>query len=959
MNPFSFDESSLMEFYDLKTLNPTNSWTQDSTAVYNLEKWAVQTPDMVNSYNVLKDLMDQEQQQQGLNGMSETDEREIKRQLEIVDDPLRHSVKIIQLIDTLPPSEVTNVADLTQYLINNKNFNVKKFLGDIHNKDSFTELSQSLDILDQDIQNQANDLKRLVQENFTKYVKIKNRLDQIYKQFLDNVNAKDPSLNAADALDVDQLGEKVDTSVREITRKLKPLMECQSKLNSYQLARLFIEENKQFFNLPRTLERHISNNNYQSFISEYLKGKELYKQLKADYMESPSYPKTIDTIWNKAEQLTEAYRENTWSTLINNENLVEQQSVFLPLISKLLDLKLTENPIIKWINIKLEKFEADLSTNSERLLEKVIAAQRSIVKINEKISEDDDEHIGVNLSYYTTIGQLFSPTYTNNGSPVERSENTSSDTLPESTNGNWNKPEKDLTGASLTRGLTDSPNVIEMWLMIVRYVQELSVICNKFIDLWDHVANFLDGSYQNTIINEKKKNNILVGDTNSISNFKQFLVLEDDQIKKIRDKGELFVTLISGKLLLLFQSSQESLPLKQASSTKEDRSPQNYGFVPPNANGLSCLRYLPMIIEPLLRFATQLAQLGISKRCIETTRELVGVVINRSISAISATRQRDIGNFHLLEDWEVHKLVDGISNSGSKRIKYAVTQFPEIVLTFQQYSIKTIRDILYACERLPVINEISVVSYPSKKQITPIEIQQIISMETVLEAILKNAAKDKDNPRTSHTLLTLTNLQHIRETTFVEIRKYFDEAFECHLSDKKLDIITLLQKMEVSIFGNYLSTLKINLKNILDEKFHQIDWPSHTSNSFRISDYILESLMLLVTIHSECYRIGPQLIEKVLRDAQVFISRFLFEALKTYVGAISSDGLLQITVDLIFFQKILGSLLEPETKATLRACLQDCFQNKIDKLDKCINDVQPIVDSNIKKTSIQFAAFQC
>lgn len=95
-----------------------------------------------------------------------------------------------------------------------------------------------------------------------------------------------------------------------------------------------------------------------------------------------------------------------------------------------------------------------------------------------------------------------------------------------------------------------------------------------------------------------------------------------------------------------------------------------------------------------------------------------------------------------------------------------MTQFPEIVTSFQEVSIKTTRDLLFAYEKLPIINGISVVSYPSKQLLTGIEIQQIISMEAVLEAILKNAAKDKDNPRNSHTILTLTNLQYFRECAF-------------------------------------------------------------------------------------------------------------------------------------------------------------------------------------------------
>ena len=366
-------------------------------------------------------------------------------------------------------------------------------------------------------------------------------------------------------------------------------------------------------------------------------------------------------------------------------------------------------------------------------------------------------------------------------------------------------------------------------------------------------------------------------------------------------------------------------------------------------------------MEPILKFSTELAQLNITTNGITICRNTLSTIINRCVGAISSTKLRDISNFYQLENWQVYETVTFSSKSqdSSKNLtfEYGVTQFPEIVTSFQEVSIKTTRDLLFAYEKLPIINGISVVSYPSKQLLTGIEIQQIISMEAVLEAILKNAAKDKDNPRNSHTILTLTNLQYFRECAFPNILQYFDDAFEWNLASKNLELFSLLSKMESSIFGNYLSDLKINLRDTLEEKFHEINWPMYTSNSFRVGDYIIEVLMILIVVHSECFRIGPQLIHKILIETQIFIARYLFEAFKPYVGNLSNDGSLQIIVDLEFFQKVMGPLLEKDTEATLRACLQNCFQNDTNRLQKCINEINPIVSANLKRTAIQFAAF--
>lgn len=240
----------------------------------------------------------------------------------------------------------------------------------------------------------------------------------------------------------------------------------------------------------------------------------------------------------------------------------------------------------------------------------------------------------------------------------------------------------------------------------------------------------------------------MIGDSNIIESYQKSLILKEEQINEVRLKGEEFITSVSQNLISFFTSSQSSLPSSLKDSTgditrsnKDSGSPLDYGFIPPNCNGLSCLRYLPKIVEPILKFSTELAQLNITTNGITICRNTLSTIINRCVGAISSTKLRDISNFYQLENWQVYETVTFSSKSqdSSKNLtfEYGVTQFPEIVTSFQEVSIKTTRDLLFAYEKLPIINGISVVSYPSKQLLTGIEIQQIISMEAVLEAILK------------------------------------------------------------------------------------------------------------------------------------------------------------------------------------------------------------------------------
>lgn len=911
-------DEQLEDFYHLKTVDPTTSWREDSSLLVDLTKWRDVEPDATNSYDILRDLLLQQQH---------TAERETALKdtsLNNVSDPLNDQ-KMLPLLDKLGiPKQ-----DRLKYLINCKSFNVKAFLRDVHNTDSFEQLSSSLDNLDKTLEGQSEELKELVQSNFTRYVRIKNRLDQIYEQFSEKSN-KDALNDNENQLDVDRLSDKVDESITATTLKLKPVLKTSKRMASYQSTKAFIEENRKIFDAPKALRQCSEKNDYAGLMIEYSKAQELYRELiqgfnlDVDVNGEPKVPVMAKKIWGAVEQIIDEYRQQTWDCLLRSEKEQTQQT-FLPLISKLLDLQVDENPITLWIETKLDDFEKQVTDVSTQSLPKLVYAQKTIIQ-NSTDSEDNSAVVkGVDLTYYLSISQVLQENHSRSN---------------------------DSSAMQTSQGLTDAPIVVESWLVYLRYVKSLEGICSKFIEFWEHVQKFLDGTYQASLINDKKKDNILVGDSNIIDGHRDFLQLEEAQKRQVRERGDHFVNLFLEKLLSFFQSSQESLSRAEAIQ-KEVGSPEDYGFIPPNANGLSCLRYLPKMVEPLLKSITELAQLGVSSKTIDSSRMLASVLINRCVGAIACAKLRDISNLYKLEDWAVYENV-----TDNQRNEYGITQFPEIIRLFQTHCIKTTRDLLFAFEKLPVFNGISIVSYPSKQELTAAEIQQLISMEAVLEAILKNAAKDKNNPRNAHTILTLTNLQYIREVSFPEILQDFDEAFEWHLKDKNLELFTLLSKMESSIFGNYLSDLKINIRDVLEVKFNEISWASYTSNSFRAGDYIIEVLMLLVTIHSECFRMGPQLINRILKESQIFISKYLFEAFKPYVGNLSSDGLLQVTVDLQFFRRVLGPLLEEDTKVTLVACLQNCFQNNTDRMERCIKETEPIVSANLTRTSTQFASFR-
>ncbi|SCV05348.1 LANO_0H05512g1_1 [Lachancea nothofagi CBS 11611] len=893
--PFAFSSNELCDFYQLRGLNPKDSWLKDSTVVYSLrEPQGLES--VGSSYAVLNELLRQEHEH--------ITDRNSGIDTAGLQDPLNPRLGLDELLDSYQIS----TKERHKYYINSKKFNSKLYLRGLHSQDGFKDLSSSLDLLDRSLQAQSNDLKKLVQNNFAKYVRSKNNLDRIYEQF------NRFSLEEDKELGTEKLGASVDNTIQEVTLKAKPILDTNAKLKNIQTTMTFIQENRDFFDIPKKLRECLMNRDFSQLMRHYHDAQRIYQDLTTS---GHSFPILLK-MWDQIESTINSYRDFVWEALLNPV-AGEIQVQLLPLISKLLELNSEESPIFTWISSKLTTYESKLEEIVTKMHAKIVTAQQKVIRSTSSEGED--------LTFYLSIGHF-----------VDQNVGASDAQF---------LPTNKITHSN--PGLCDSVVVIEMWLLIQKLTSLLSMESSLFVEFWEHVEKFLDGTYQNSLLNDKRKDDILGTNVKSHDSYMRFLKFEKSQVSNIRLRGEEYIKRLCNGLSSLFSASQTSLR-EEAKVEKETGSPIDYGFIPPAANCLSCLRYLPQIVEPILKFTTEIAQLNISPNSIEILRKCDAMILDRAVAAISATKLRDLSAFHTLEDWSMYR------SSGHQ--KYGITQFPEIVCMFQKLSIVTVRNMLFSYEKLPVLNGIYVVTHPSRQLLTGIEVQQIISMEAVLESVLKDAAKEKENPRTSRTILTLTNLQYTRERIFPEVLQFFDESFETQLGKKNLEIFNLLGKMESSIFGNYLSDLKVSLRDILEERFYEINWATYSSNSFRVGDYMIETLMILVSVHSDCFRIAPQLIGRILKESQIFISKYLFEAFKRYIGNLSSDALLQIVVDLQFFLKVLGNLLERDTEATLMACLENCFENDSSRLQRCITETGPIVSANLKKASAQFASFR-
>jgi exocyst complex component 2 len=350
------EEEEMLAAYQLKTLDP-ESW-DDSIENAAVTAFTHHDVDEVEdkAYDVLLELVNRDFAQ-GSNS--------------VLVDPLNPSRSIN---DKLLQSSILT-ANISEFNIASKQFTSKQFLKVIHARDSFDELRQGLNSLEDSITHKNKELRQLVEREALKFVKSKSSLDHVLQQFQKSgFNDGNGGLGA--------FKTSVSDANKEGTLLVKPILANKQKELKLKQSIELIEQKKLFFNLPKQLRRYIQDHDYDNFIH-------YYKQAKV--MKESDNSKVVNRIWEEVDEITDSYKRRLWSSLNKND----KSDDFLKSIKKLMELDAIDNPILEWINVRCKTFIVDFIETFERYREKILNLQ---VNILSTLSYPDFSHFKAALS---------------------------------------------------------------------------------------------------------------------------------------------------------------------------------------------------------------------------------------------------------------------------------------------------------------------------------------------------------------------------------------------------------------------------------------------------------------------------------------------------------------------------------------------------------------------------------
>lgn len=263
----------------------------------------------------------------------------------------------------------TRSAAVMKYLVDSKAFNPRLFLSQIHSDKSFKELSRSLDFLEEDLLSTQDELKRIVKSEHYGFIRSKNALDQIYKQFEETNLLNDGCLE-----------NSLKDATTQSTHLFNPVLANEERKAALIATLEMVSQNKFLFNLPNSLSANLAAEDYDTLMTDYKKGVQERKSINGEKS------RIFDRFWTEVENIVDEYRQILYNQLartdlemlkVTNGKLSDRR--FFELISKLVEVGVTENPLLDYVSIQKDLVCDYLDEELENgFVQKIVLAKSKI-----------------------------------------------------------------------------------------------------------------------------------------------------------------------------------------------------------------------------------------------------------------------------------------------------------------------------------------------------------------------------------------------------------------------------------------------------------------------------------------------------------------------------------------------------------------------------------------------------
>ncbi|KAI0071274.1 hypothetical protein K474DRAFT_1776271 [Panus rudis PR-1116 ss-1] len=797
-------------------------------------------------------------------------------------------------------------------LISSKGFNPKTFLSVVHPNATYQDLGSGIARLRASLDSQSEAIRVLVEENFDRFVAVKNSTDALYAEMREGLLAENNDFGTK------PLREHLKASAQKADQVFLPVLENATKAQKLRTTLGVFERSKFFFNLPGSLVESIEAGRYDAALRDYKKGKFLLesrpgqllpigstKDSQAAAAAQQQQKRILDKVWATVEKVMGEMKNQLLAKLQEPSRSVEEQEKTLDI---LMELSTNEEPVWTYFDSQHKSIMSQMKEAYDKSVDVVKALHE---KHDPSLPTPDALTTILSTQLKTCIIAL---------------ESKQPETVIAQTGGQ------------------------EVWQGILTMVKSISeVLMSSLPNFWRISRAFLDGKYKKSSSSSRRSPS-------------QCRTMALDIVK-------LYISLLSE--FFLFSDMAVMTPPTTATNTTPPLLPKDSNSLTTAHHLMKILGEVQESVQEINSMEISNDASSSLKALLESARwKFEDILIHAWLrdANILYTLESWIGStvepyttlylsqFRLFQRHITtcaFKIAGGVDLAPSASSSSRMKQHP-VAPAFIGKITKAFLDSVYAV--LDGLVHLASEETPSVAGAKP------ASGSATMTGTNPLALLNIQDPEI-RLLLVVSNFGHLMKSQIPSMMSELEAAFGINIEADKQTIMTVVQELDKTLFESYVKPKSAVLMGIVRDGIldPEMDW-YETPQPKEIRSYMYELLMYLVGVHAQVSSAAAPLLDRTLN---ALVEDIAEEALRCFrqVKRFGMGGMLRATLEIEFMHQTISRYVTPSAAKTLSELynkISQAYSRKPgdENLQESLDGVKKTLAETRRATGIAFLCFR-
>lgn len=475
-------------------------------------------------------------------------------------------------------------------------------------------------------------------------------------------------------------------------------------------------------------------------------------------------------------------------------------------------------------------------------------------------------------------------------------------------------------GANLD-GICDTIETTEFWISLLEMFQELQGTIERACLFFRECSLLIQGR-----------------------RLEQYLRLTNENEVEIRAESTKFVELLTKRLIeFVTAPTPKHLALPVAAEHSEGHQGPKLSFLPTHTNALSASKYLRQILDVIVPMLQEVMELVPEDRQLYSS---VSTIRTHFFKTICECWCHDSQNFGSIQSWTSTDTVD-------------LRKIPQYFTRFHGFMLSQLRYVSNNESPELVKHLLGVFPAAVSLSIRSLHAALVASEQSVVVNELMPAPISQD----TKVLLAARNLNEIRDKSLPDLYTLFRNSLRQETRTIEGTISPVLEELSGNLFDLYTRKQQVKIsQTVLQEIPRRASKWLQDEVPIQISGYMYESLMSLVSVHSNLSENCPAIIVPVLNALYGHLLTSFLKGIRD-LEKLGKFGVLQAVADIEFVRSVMVNLRSEASTKTIQRIYDSIRELTIDRTlwegpDAPRRYVLKVIELALKREYMVFSCFK-